>query len=408
MTPRRILRVITRMNAGGPARHVAWASEGLAARGWETRLLTGDVDIGEDDLSGVAEARGLDLRRLPGLAREIDPLRDGAALAKIVAAIRDFDPRIVHTHTAKAGLLGRAAAFLVNVARSPAERIRTVHTFHGNVLSGYFPPLRQAAIRGLERALAHAATDAILVLSPQQRDEIVERFRVAPAEKVSIVPLAVDLRDSETLPPRGAFRREMGLEDADFVVGMVSRIAPVKNHEMFLHAAARTLREAPQARFVVVGDGPAAPALAQLAHTLGIEGAVRFAGTRTDLARIYADLDVVALTSRNEGTPLCFVEAMAAGRAVVGTDVGGVRDLLTSEWSGPVAQRRFAGSPQPRGLLVAPGDVEGFAAALRRLASDEALRSELGAAGRLYARRNHALPRLMDDLEEVYARVLGI
>jgi glycosyltransferase involved in cell wall biosynthesis len=407
MTSRRILRVITRMNAGGPARHVAWVSEGLAARGWETRLLTGDVAAGEDDLSGVVDGRGVDLRRISGLSREIDPLRDGAALAKIVAAIREFDPDIVHTHTTKAGLLGRAAVFLVNATRRRGAEIRAVHTFHGNVLSGHFPPLRERAFRGLERLLAHGATDAILVLSPQQRAEIVERFRISPAEKVSIVPLALDLGVFATLPPRGAFRREMGFADDAFVVGIVGRIAPIKNHEMFLQVAARTLRTTPRARFVVVGGGPAAPSLARLARELGIEGAVRFAGLRTDLAQVYSDLDAVALTSRNEGTPLSLIEAMASGRAVVATDVGGVRDLLTREWSGSVEERRFADSESARGILVEPDDVEGFAAALNRLESDESLRHGLGAAGRLYAHRSHALPRLLDDLEEVYARVLA-
>jgi glycosyltransferase involved in cell wall biosynthesis len=406
MTSRRILRVITRMNAGGPARHVAWVSEGLAARGWETRLLTGDVAAGEDDLSGVAGGRGVDLRRIPGLSRKIDPLRDGAALAKIVAAIREFDPDIVHTHTTKAGLLGRAAVFLVNATRRRAARIRAVHTFHGNVLSGHFPPVRERAFRGLERLLAHRATDAILVLSPQQRAEIVERFRISPAEKVSIVPLALDLGVFATLPPRGAFRREIGFGDDAFVVGIVGRIAPIKNHEMFLRVAAKTLLATPRARFVVVGGGLAAPELARLARELGIEGAVRFAGLRTDLAQVYSDLDAVALTSRNEGTPLSLIEAMASGRAVVATDVGGVRDLLTREWSGSVEERRFADSGAARGILVEPEDVDGFAAALHRLESDESLRHGLGAAGRLYAHRCHALSRLLDDLEEVYTRVL--
>ncbi|MFI5197326.1 MAG: glycosyltransferase [Thermoanaerobaculia bacterium] len=407
MTSRRILRVITRMNAGGPARHVAWVSEGLAARGWETRLLTGDVAAGEDDLSGVADGRGVDLRRIPGLSRDIDPLRDGAALANLVAAIREFAPHVVHTHMTKAGLLGRAAVFLVNATRRRAARIRAVHTFHGNVLSGHFPPVQERAFRGIERLLAHRATDAILVLSPQQHAEIVERFRISPAEKVSIVPLALDLGVFATLPPRGAFRREMGFTDDAFVVGIVGRIAPIKNHEMFLRVAARTLQAAPHARFVVVGGGPAAPSLARMARDLGIEGAVRFAGLRTDLAQVYSDLDAVALTSRNEGTPLSLIEAMASGRAVVATDVGGVRDLLTGEWSGSVGDRRFAVSESARGILVEPEDVEGFAAALGRLESDESLRRGLGAAGRLYAHRSHALPRLLDDLEEVYARVLA-
>lgn len=406
MTRRRILRLVTRLNAGGPARHVAWVSEGLDARGWETRLLAGEPAAGEDDLSAAVAGR-VALRRVAGLSREIHPRRDAEAFAKIVAEIREFRPDVVHTHTAKAGLLGRSAAFAVNATRRRAARIRVVHTFHGNVLSGYFSPFRARTFRHLERLLARRATDAILVLSPQQRAEIVDRFRVAPERKVSIVPLALDLAEFSIPTARGAFRRELGFPDDAFLVGIVGRIAPVKNHEMFVDAAARTLEAAPHARFVVVGDGPAAPALARRAHAAGLGSAIRFAGLRTDLTQIYTDLDVVALTSRNEGTPLSLIEAMASGRPVVATDVGGVRDLLTREWTGPVFDRRFSDSRTPRGLLVDSGDIQGFASALVGLASDAARRDALGAAGRLYARSGHDLPRLLDDLEEVYSRALA-
>lgn len=319
--------------------------------------------------------------------------------------IREFDPHVVHTHTAKAGLVGRLAARLANARHRGASRIRVVHTFHGNVLSGYFSPLKESAFRWLERRLAHGFTDTVGVLSPQQRLEIVGRFAVAPAEKVFVVPLALDLSPFERLPERGAFRRELGFGENAFVTGIVGRIAPVKNHEMFLRAAVRTLRAVPHARFVVVGDGEGAHDLERLAATLGLGAAIRFAGLRTDLLQIYSDLDAVALTSRNEGTPLSLIEAMACGRAVVATDVGGVSDVLTREWSGGVEERRFTESPAPRGLLVASGDAGGFAAALTSLASDSALRRLLGEAGRSYAFRCHALPRLLEDLDQLYRRI---
>jgi glycosyltransferase involved in cell wall biosynthesis len=319
--------------------------------------------------------------------------------------IREFDPHVVHTHTAKAGLVGRLAARLANAGHRGASRIRVVHTFHGNVLSGYFSPLKESAFRWLERRLAHGFTDTVGVLSPQQRLEIVGRFAVAPAEKVFVVPLALDLSPFERLPERGAFRRELGFGENAFVTGIVGRIAPVKNHEMFLRAAVRTLSAVPHARFVAVGDGEGAHDLERLAATLGLGAAIRFAGLRTDLLQIYSDLDAVALTSRNEGTPLSLIEAMACGRAVVATDVGGVSDVLTREWSGGVEERRFTESPAPRGLLVASGDAGGFAAALTSLASDSALRRLLGEAGRSYAFRCHALPRLLEDLDQLYRRI---
>lgn len=402
----RVLRLITRLNAGGPARHVAWLSRGLSEKGYETLLVSGEAPKGEDDLSAVAAEEGVGLRKIRGLSREVDPLADARALVSLGRILREFEPHIVHTHTAKAGLVGRLATRLWNRGRRGAERARIVHTVHGNVLSGYFPPWKESAFRWLERRLANGASDAIVVLSPEQKSEIVERFRVAPANRVYVVPLALDLSRFEELPDGQVFRREMGFEEDAFVVGVVSRIAPIKNHEMFLRMAARVLRAAPKCRFVVVGDGEGAGRLKSLAESLELGDAIRFAGLRTDLACVYAGLDALALTSRNEGTPLSLLEAMASGKPIVATDVGGVGDLLTREWSGAVAERLFAESAEPRGLLVPSDDVDSFAAAVSRLARDPACRQKLGEAGRAYAFRCHGLPRLFDDMDDLYRRLL--
>lgn len=405
--PLRILDLITRLNAGGPARHVVWLSAGLRERGYETRLVSGDLAVGESDLSSFAADQGVAVDRISGLSREIDIWRDLRAIPVLAKLIRSYDPHIVGTHTAKAGLVGRLAVQLANAGRRPGSRIRVVHTFHGNILSGYFHPAKEGAFRLLERGLTRWATDAVIVLSPQQREEIVVRFRVAPAERTFVVPLGIDLSLYAKLPARGRFRREMGFADDAFVVGIVGRLAPIKNHEMFLRAAGETVRAVPNARFVVIGDGESARDLRALAANLGLGAAFRFAGLRTDLAQIYADLDVVALTSRNEGTPLSLIEAMASGCPIVATDVGGVADILMREWTGPVAARTFFDSPSPRGLLVPSGDASAFASALERLARDRELARALGAAGRTYAFSGHALPRLIDDMDELYRRLLG-
>jgi glycosyltransferase involved in cell wall biosynthesis len=342
------------------------------------------------------------------LSREIRPFRDWASLRRVEALVEAFDPDVLHTHTAKAGFVGRWAALRANRRRLRAGRppIRVVHTFHGNVLSGYFSPAKSLLFRGIERQLARRATDAIVVLSPQQREDIVVRHRVVPAERVYVIPLGLDLSEFERLPARGRFRSEIGLGTGDVVFGMVGRIAPIKNHKLFLRATAIVARSLPAARFVVVGGGEGAEGLRRLASELGIGDRVRFAGVRTDLSSVYADLDVMALTSRNEGTPLSLIEAMAAGVPVVATDVGGVRDLLTQEWSGDIVSRRFHTSAQPRGLLVASGDAEGFAAALLRLAREAALARTLGEAGRAYAFRYHGLPRLLEDVDRLYRLTL--
>lgn len=403
--PQRILRIITRLNAGGPARQVIWEEKGLRARGYETVLLVGRVEGGENDLSPFAAAEGVPVREIPRMAREIRPAADIAAVRALASIIRRFDPDVVHTHTAKAGLVGRMATSLVNRFGFGSRRIRSVHTFHGNVLSGYFSWPKERAFRGLERLLGHAATDAVIVLSPQQRSEIVERFRVAPAGRVWIVPLALDLTPFEALPAPGSLRSELGLDEQKFIVGMIGRVAPVKDYPLFLRAAAIVANQEPRARFVIVGGGEEEAHLRGLVGRLGIAERVFFLGLRTDLARIYADLDAVALTSRNEGTPLSLIEAMAAGKPVVATDVGGVRDILTTEWEGPVRERRFMPSPEPRGIVVSERSAEGIAAGLLRLTQEPRLARAFGQAGRRYAHRFHTLPRLLDDLEEVYSAV---
>jgi glycosyltransferase involved in cell wall biosynthesis len=401
--PIRILRLITRLNAGGPARHVIWLSEGLRRFGYETLLLAGRPAPGEDDLSAFGREKGVNAVEIAGLSREIDPLRDLSALRRLAAKVREFDPHILHTHTSKAGVLGRWAARRINRSRRAGRApIRTVHTFHGHVLSGYFPPARERVFRALERALGGRATDAAVVLSPQQREEIVVRYEVILPEKVFVIPLALDLSDFEALPPRGAFRRELSLSENDFVFGIVGRIAPIKNHELFLRAAAIVARRIPRARFVVVGGGSGLEELRRVAAALGISESVRFAGVRTDLPSVYCDLDAVVLTSHNEGTPLSLIEAMASGLPVVATDVGGVRDLLTTEWSGDVLSRRFFASEKPRGLLVGSGEAQGLAAAEIRLIEEPGLARDLGEAGRRYAFRYHGLPRLLTDVDQLY------
>jgi glycosyltransferase involved in cell wall biosynthesis len=403
-----VLRAISRLNAGGPTRHVVWLSEGLRERGWETQLLAGRVPEGEDDLSGFARERGVEVTEVPDLSREVRPLRDWGSVQYLEAAIEDFDPDVVHTHTAKAGFVGRWAALRANRRRLRAGRppIRVVHTFHGNVLSGYFSPAKSLLFRGIERQLARRASDAIVVLSPQQREDIVTRFRVAPPERTFLVPLAIDLSEYEPLPEAGAFRSELGFGANEFVVGIVGRVAPVKNHELFLRAAALLARRVPGARFVVLGGGAGLTGLRRIASELGVAERVRFVGVRTDLSAVYAGLDAVALTSLNEGTPLSLIEAMSAGKPAVATDVGGVRDLLTAQWDGPVEARRFVASPRPRGLLVPSGEVEAFAVALERLAGDRSLRHSLGEAGRLHAFKYHSLPRLLEDVDRLYRLTL--
>ncbi len=314
---------------------------------------------------------------VPGLGREISPAADLVALVRLVALFRRFRPHIVHTHMAKAGLLGRLAARMTSV---PV----IVHTFHGNVLRGYFDPLRSSVFVALERLLGRLS-NRVIAISPRQRAEILA-FEIAPDERIVEIPLGIDL--SQFLdPPRGRLRGELGLAPSAPLVGIIARLVPIKGVDVFLAAAARLASARPAATFVVVGDGVQRDSLAAHAASLGIADRVRFLGWRADLPEIYADLDVVVLTSRNEGTPLSVIEALTTERAVVATAVGGVPDVIDSPGIGS---------------LVPPEDPDAVAAAIARLLDDPALRLAMGRAGRKRVYPEHDASTLVARVDALY------
>ena len=404
--PLRLLRVISRLNVGGPARQVFWLSRDLRDFGYETTVVAGRIPANEDSLEGEFERAGIPILRFPEMEREISLARDLAASWNLRRLIQELGPDLVHVHLSK-------AAFLVRVARilSPARRFApVVYTHHGNRLRGYFSPAKQSLVRMTERVLA-PWTEAFLVLSPQQRDEIALEFRIGRPSQYRVVPLGLDLSFVDRLDSyRGELRKELALPPERPLVGIVGRIAPIKNHELFVAAAsAVAARWGPDNRpfFVVVGSGSEQEleSLQERVHAGRLAQDFRFLGTRKDPAEFLADLDVVTLTSRNEGTPLSLIEAMAAGRAIVATDVGGVRDLLTREW-GEDAGKPWCLSEEPRGVLVASGAVEEFAAALTAILREPARREQMGRASREFARSRFSLERLTRDLDRVYREVL--
>src|SRR5258706_15503389 len=315
----RVLRLIARLNVGGPARHVVWLNQALNAEGFETLLVTGTVPAGEDDMSDFAAAHGVTPLVIPSMSRGL-PSAGFHAIWPLRRVMVRFRPDIVQTHTAKAGAVGRIAGLLYRyLTLSRPRRVRFVHTFHGHVFHSYYGVWKTRFFLAVERTLARLNTDRIVVLSDQQLEEIRDRFGVGRPDQFVVVPLGIDLDDLRGDPGAGdALRTELGIGSDEIVVGLVGRVTAIKNHDLFLRVAPR-VRE--QARFVVYGDGADRAMLEQRA------GDVLFTGTR-DAREIYASLDVVALTSRNEGTPLALIEAMASGKPVISTAVGGVVDLL--------------------------------------------------------------------------------
>ena len=381
----RILRVIARLNMGGPALHVSYLTRGLDQRGYSTTLVAGELARGEDSMSFIADELGVEVIDVPELRREISPVSDPAAIRRLVREIQRIRPHILHTHTAKAGAVGRTAALLAGDARPPV----IVHTYHGHVLRGYFDPIRTRFFRETERALARHTTRLIAV-GPEVRDDLVA-LGVAPVEQFVVIRLGIDLEQRVSGARRAEFRRLFGIPEERFVVGWIGRMTTIKRVPDVLLSFKALLDRGVDATLCLVGDGPDRPAIEQQAAALGIARHILSVGYQEDVAPYYSFFDALVLPSANEGTPVVAIEALAAGRPVVATRVGGVPDVV---------------SEGEDGFLVEVGDVEGVAAALERLARDPALRARMGAAGPPRVVPRYRVERLVDDVDALYRELL--
>jgi glycosyltransferase involved in cell wall biosynthesis len=414
----KIIRIIARLNVGGPAKHVVWLTSGLKDAGFDTLLVTGKVPEGEEDMSYFAEEMGVTPRYFSEMSREIS-LNDLVTVWKLFRLFRRERPDIVHTHTAKAGTVGRTAGFLYRwltpgIFIGKPRQCKFVHTYHGHVFHSYYGRTRTRVFLAIERLLAKLVTDRLIVVSKQQSIEIGEKFRVGRSGQIKVIPLGLDLGlFADHAARRTKFRHELCIPDHTILIGIVGRLTEIKNHQMFLDVVAR-LKEIDPAcwrqgavRFIVIGDGGLRDALEDQCEELGLEQDVIFVGSRKDPEYFYPALDVVALTSHNEGTPLTLIEAMANARPVVATSVGGVVDLLGDVVEdGPYQVCR-------RGIAVDAGDEEAFVSALSRIIRDRSLRQELGERGLEFVEVNYSKERLFEDIKHLYeelgsGRLLGV
>jgi glycosyltransferase involved in cell wall biosynthesis len=351
---------------------------------FEQWLVSGNENPGEGSMMDYVLSRGLRPIIIPEIVGRYSlKLEDLKALIKLYQLIREVKPHIVHTHTAKAGFLGRLAASAAGV---PV----VIHTFHGHVLNGYYGPIKSWLLRRMERVLSYF-TDSIVAVSDQIRSQLVS-YGVAPPDKIAVVPLGFELEpflDCEV--HRGEFRSELDLNDGSKLIGIVGRIFPIKNHRLFLDAAARVAIEETAARFVIVGDGVLRPEVEQHANSLGMANRVIFTGWRRDLPRIYADLDVLVVSSDNEGTPVSAIEAMASGCPVVGTRVGGMPDIIVDGETGS---------------LVAPRDADALATAILHLLQDQKNTCRITEAARAMVQEQFTVQRLIKDTESLYQNLL--
>jgi glycosyltransferase involved in cell wall biosynthesis len=385
--PIRILRVIARLNMGGPAIHVSNLAAGLEPRGYETTLVAGSLARGEDSMAFLAERLGIPVLTVPELQREVSPIDDARSVRRMRDIIRELRPHILHTHTAKAGAIARAAALVSGEARPPI----LVHTFHGHVLKGYFDPVRTVFFKEVERSLARV-TDALVAVSPEVRDELVAAG-IAPREKFAVIRLGIPLE--ERLGDATAdldYRQLYGIPEQAFVVGWVGRMTDVKDTDAVLEIVGAARAKGLDAALVMVGDGPDRERLEQLAHDLGIARSTFFVGYQPEVAGYYELFDAFLLPSVNEGTPVSAIEALASGTPVVATRVGGVPDVVRDGEDG---------------FLFEPGDTDAAAERLARLASDPALGATLGESGKERVLERYSVARLVDDVDRLYRSLLA-
>ena len=367
-----VLRVITRLNVGGPARHALLLTRALAPD-FPTTLAAGSPTAAEGELGDVA----VGVRRVP-LVRQVDPRRDMAAYRSLRHLSIEVKPRIVHTHMAKAGTIGRL------VARNQSPRPRIVHTFHGHVLDGYFRPSVQEVFIRVERALART-TDVLVTVSAEIRDSLLD-LGIGSSAQYHVIPLGLDLSPFLAVSARdGSLRSELGVDRDTPLVGIVARLVPIKDHATLF----RALVSLSGVHLAVLGDGELRRSLEAEATLLGIRERTHFVGWREDVAAAMSDLDAVVLTSRNEGTPVSLIEALAAATPVVATDVGGTRSVV-----------------EEYGRLVPPGDPEAVASALRALLSSQSDARADAQRGRAEVERRYGAARLVEDMRALYEDLL--
>jgi len=392
----RILRIHNRLIIGGPTLNVLYLTKYLAPE-FETLLVVGEKEDHEKDASLLAEQMGIKTISVPDMGRSVHLFRDYKAYKHLQKIIKEFKPDIVHTHAAKPGAVGRLAARSLNV---PV----IVHTYHGHVFHSYFGKTKTRFFIQVEKYLA-GRTDVLIAISDQQKKELAGEFKIAKEDKFKIIPLGFELNKfkEDREEKRKKFRNEFNLNDDEIAIGIIGRLVPVKNHDLFLEAIHYVLRNSSRRiRAFIIGDGETRQALQQKARQLNIpfttslhkdeNASLIFTSWRTDIDIVNAGLDIIALTSLNEGTPVSLIEAQAADKPVVSTRVGGISDI--------VIEKETA-------LLSDVNDVESFKKNLLLLVENDELRNSLGKKGADHVQQKFSVERLADDMATLYRQLLS-
>lgn len=391
----RIIRIINRLNLGGPTYNVAYLTAGLAPE-YETMLVAGMKDDSEESSEFILESMGIKPVYIRNMQREINLRNDREAYRQIHELIRTFKPDIVHTHAAKAGTLGRLAAAQLKV---PV----ILHTFHGHVFHSYFGPVKTRLFIEIERYLARKSS-AIVAISEDQKNDLAEVYKICKADKIQVVPLGFDLdRFSQHMDQKRAVsRKQYQLDDDTLAIGIIGRLVPVKNHAYFIKVWQQLLKATRQkVHAFIIGDGEERAHIEHMCREAGIlfntpeqtqaGASLTFTSWIHDIDRALAGLDIIALTSLNEGTPVSLIEAQAAGKPIVTTAVGGIGNIVNENKSA---------------FLADPQDPDEFARKLIQLTESAALRAEFAQNGPPFASQRFHYHRLVDDMSQLYQRLL--
>ena len=314
----KLVRILGRLT-GGPAHHACLLHEKLTPS-FDTRLVIGGLSSGEQDMSYLLSS-GENVVRLDEMGRQISVSSDLSALWKLFWLLRRERPKIVHTHTAKAGALGRIAAWL---ARVPV----IVHTYHGHVFHSYFSPMKTRIYLAIERVLGLITTQ-VVAISGSQRDELCDTYHVVPRDKTTVIQNGFNFAHFSS-EERGEARRELDIKDDDFVFVWAARMAPVKDVDLLSQVVRKAAAQSSKAFFLVVGDGEEKARLESLVQ--GCDN-VKLLGWWRNMDQIWRAADAAILTSRNEGTPTALIEAMAAHLPFIATNVGAVQDLAVAAFT---------------------------------------------------------------------------
>lgn len=393
----KILRIINRFNLGGPTYNAAYLTKYISSD-FETLLVGGVKEEAEGSSEYIVRNLGIEPVIIPEMQRSVNPASDIIAYRKISKLIKQFKPDIVHTHASKAGTVGRLAAI-----RNKVPVI--VHTFHGHVFHSYFGSKKTSLFINIEQGLASKCSK-IIAISNKQKEELSEIYKIAEPNKFDVIPLGFDLQrfQENTEQRRDNFRKTYLLDDDEIAIGIIGRLAQVKNHELFLKAINNVRKTtSKKIRAFIIGDGELKDDLMGLCRSLNLDfhhvngeqnkkATVTFTSWIKDIEMAYPGLDIIAMTSLNEGTPVSLIEAQAANRAIISTNVGGIENIVI---------------PNKTATLTKNNCVDDFTKKLTELVNSKSLRSLYELNGWTHVKDKFHYTRLVSDMEKLYYKLLN-